>query len=295
MTRVVMTAIILVAVTLGAALGAEMKIPAGCTAHPESQSADSGWADRVLHTRSGIELMLIPAGSFDMGTDGRNAGSNTLPRHKVTFAQPFYMGKTEVTNAQYRAFVQAAKYDGKPESDPAYDLYLRHWRGRSLMSKADSYPVVWVSWKNAKAFCAWAGLKLPSESQWEYACRAGTTTPYYFGTEQKDFDDHGWGLTNSDGLTHPVAEKKPNAWNLHDMNGNVWEWCEDDYVYKYHGAPTDGSARVEGKMTKALRGTSWSHSTRTLFGGSAGRFNSAPGNASNDVGFRVVLPLPANP
>jgi len=216
-----------------------------------------------------------------------------MPPHKVTIAKSFYIGKTEVTNARYRKFVEADGYDGKPDTDPAYDLYLLHWSGKSLMSKEDALPVVWVSWKNAKAFCEWAGLALPSEAQWEYACRAGTSTLYYNGDEVQGFDDIGWGLTNSEALTHPVAQKKPNAWGLYDMLGNVWEWCEDDYVYKYDDAPTDGSARIEKPrtITRALRGGSWSNSTRPTTNSSASRFNSAPGNASNDVGFRVVLPV----
>lgn len=268
------------------------QVPDGCVAAPGAKPTESGFADRVIHEKSGIELVLIPAGSFSMGTDGRKAGSNTVPKHSVTFAKSFYMGKTEVTNAEYRRFISASGYEGKSDTDPAYDLYLRHFRGKSLMSADDHYPVVWVSWHNAKAFCTWAGLALPSEAQWEYACRAGATTLYYFGDKQKDFDDHGWGLTNSNGLTHRVAKKKPNPWGLHDMHGNVWEWCEDDYVYKYHGAPADGSARIEGKMTKCLRGISWSNSTRPNFSGSHARHNSAPGNAANNFGFRVVLNLP---
>jgi formylglycine-generating enzyme required for sulfatase activity len=286
MIRMVCTFILLACTCV---MAEETKVPVGCTAAAGSKTHVSGWAQRIIHQKSGIELVFIPAGTFKMGTNGRGAGSNTVPLHQVTVAKPFYMGKTEITNAQYRKFIKATKYDGKPDTDPAYDLYLRHFRKKSLMSAEDNYPVVWVSWHNAKSFCKWADLSLPSEAQWEYACRAGTTTPYYFGTEQKDFDDHGWGLTNSDGLTHPVAEKKPNSWGLHDMYGNAWEWCEDDYVYKYHGAPTDGSARIENLMTKTIRGNSWSNSTRPVFGGSHGRHNSAPGNAANNFGFRVVL------
>ena len=211
--------------------------------------------------------------------------------HQVAIKSPFYMGRTEVTNAAYRKFVSATGYEGKSDTDSAYDLYLRHWRGKSLMSQDDDYPIVCLSWKNAKAFCKWAGLKLPTEAQWEYACRAGTTTAYYFGDDKKDFDHYGWAHTNSKGLTHPVAQKKHNAWGLYDMLGNVWEWVEDDYVDSYDDAPSDGSARVEGAMTKVLRGSSWSNATWLESCGSGARFNSAPGNASNNVGFRVVLPI----
>ena len=267
----------------------EMKAPSGCTPADGAKATAQGYADRVIHEKTGIELVLVPGGDFTMGATG--VGSAVIPRHEVTIARPLYVGKTEVTNAQYRKFLQATGYDGKPDTDPAYDLYLRHWRGESLMSKEDDYPVCWVSWKNAKAFCDWAGLALPTEAQWEYTCRAGTTTLYYNGDDPKGFDEIGWALTNSEELTHRVAEKKPNAWGVYDMLGNVWEWVEDDYVRGYDGAPTDGSARVEGRTTKALRGGSWSNSTWPVSASSAARFNSAPGNASNDVGFRVVLPV----
>ncbi|MFH0963689.1 MAG: formylglycine-generating enzyme family protein [Planctomycetota bacterium] len=272
--------------------GEEMKAPSGCVPTADAKAGTGGYADRVVHEKTGIQFVLIAPAAFTMGS--RKISTSSLPPHEVTIPKAFYIGKTEVTNAQYRKFVDATGYDGKGETDPAYDLYLRHWRGVSLMSKEDDYPIVWVSWKNAKAFCEWAGLSLPSEAQWEYACRAGTTTLYYSGDDQKGFDEIGWGLTNSDALTHPVGRKKPNAWGLYDMLGNVWEWCEDDYVYKYDGAPTDGSARIENPrtLTRALRGGSWSNSTGPTTNSSASRFNSAPGNASNDVGFRVVLTPP---
>ena len=262
---------------------AELRVPSGCAPATGAKAAPNGYTDRVVHAKSGIELVLVPAGQFLMGAKPGTRG--------VTITGPFYIGKTEVTNAQYRKFIEATGYEGKPDTDPAYDLYLLHWNGKSLMSAGDEFPVVWISWKNAGAFCKWAGLGLPTEAQWEYACRAGTTTEYHFGDNQHDFDEYGWGLTNSDALTHPVARLKPNAWGLYDMHGNVWEWCEDDFG-EYGDAPSDGSARVDAQLaTKCLRGGSWSNSTRSWVSGSAARFSSAPGNASNDVGFRVVLTL----
>ena len=289
MTRCIM---VFVAVLLAAAraTGAEISAPPGCVPADGAKASQGGYADTVIHEKTGIALVLIPAGEFTMGDTGRFS-SAVMPPHKVTIAKPFYIGKTEVTNGQYRAFVDASGYDGKGDTDPAYDLYLRHWRGQSLMSKDDDFPVVWVCWKNARAFCEWAGLGLPTEAQWEYACRAGTTTLYYNGDDQRGFDEIGWGLTNSEALTHPAGQKKPNAWGLYDMLGNVWEWCEDDYVYKYHGAPNDGSARIENPrtLTRALRGGSWSNSTWPTTNSCACRFNTAPANASNDVGLRVVL------
>ena len=263
---------------------ADPQVPAGCAPAPDAGSAANGYADRIVHRKTGVELVFVPAGAFTMG-----AGASA---HEVTIPKPFFIGRTEITNAQYRTFIEATGYEGKPDTDPAYDLYLLHWNDKSIMPKEDDFPVVWVSWKNARAYCNWAGLALPTEAQWEYACRAGTTTEYYFGKDQHDFHEYGWGLTNSDARTHPVAQKEPNAWGLHDMHGNVWEWCLDD-CGEYPDAPADGSARLDDTlMTKSIRGSSWSNSTATWVSGSAARFSSAPGNASNDVGFRVTLPLP---
>ena len=263
----------------------ELKTPADCAPATGAMAGADGWADRIVHEKTGTQLVLIPAGRFTMGSN------EARPPHEVDVKEPFYIGTTEVTNAAYRRFLDATSYDGKADTDPAYDLYLRHFREKSLMSAADDYPIVWVSWKNATAFCTWAGLKLPTEAQWEYACRAGTSTLYYFGDDDKNAGDYGWSHTNSKALTHPVARKKPNDWGLYDMHGNVWEWVEDDFVDSYEGAPVDGSARLEGKLTKALRGGSWSNNTWFWVAGSSARFNTAPGNASNNVGFRVALPI----
>ena len=271
----------------------ELKTPDNCLPAEGAVAGADGWADRIVHTKTGIELVFIPAGSFSMGS--RQPRGGNFPQHEVDVKEPFYIAKTQVTNAAYRIFLDAAAYEGKGDTDPAYDLYLRHFRGKSLMSSDDDYPIVWISWNNAVAFCRWAGLKLPTEAQWEYACRAGTTTPYYFGQDDKNAGDYGWSHTNSEALTHPVALKKPNAWGLYDMHGNVWEWVEDDFVGSYDGAPVDGSARIEGTLTKALRGGSWSNNTWDYVFGSSGRFNTAPGNASNDVGFRVALPISTPP
>ena len=263
----------------------ELRVPAGCRAAPGAQASANGYAARIIHDKTAIELILAPSGTFTMGSE-RYA-------HPVTIRTPFYVGRTEVTNAQYRRFTAGTDYDGRPDvdPDPDYDLYLRHWRGKSIMSDADDHPVVWVSWRNAKAFCEWAGLALPTEAQWEYACRAGTTTLYYYGDDPKQFAAYGWSHESKEYYTHPVAQKTPNSWGCHDMLGNVWEWVEDDWREGFDNAPTDGSARLEGYMTKVVRGGGWGNSSVTYLCGSSARFNSAPTNAGPEFGFRVVLPL----
>ena len=275
----------------------QMKIPAGCRKAASARGSLQSYVDSIIHEKTGIEMALVPSGNFTRGS-GKQA-------QQVTIKAPFYMGKTEVTNAQYRRFVEATGYEGDEDihSDPDVDLYLRHWHGKSIMSPEDSYPVVWVNWQNAKAFCKWAGLGLPSEAQWEYACRAGTTTPYYFGEDRKEFGKYGWANTSQEYHTHSGAGKLPNAWGLYDMLGNVWEWMEDDfvsneYIYghrefevimRFDEPPTDGSARLEGRLTKVLRGGSWRTSEVACQSGT--RYNISPVNASADLGFRIVLPL----
>ena len=269
--------------------GQELRTPPGCrpadgsTAEPYTQT---GYAKEVVHEKSGVVLLFVPAGEFRMG--GRQSIVQEPP-HSVRIAKPFYMGKFEVTNGQFKRFVDATGYDGKADSDSVYFHFLKHFRGESIMPAGDSFPVVWVNWKHAGAYCAWAGLRLPTEAQWEYACRAGTTTVFSFGNDEADFVKHGWCTGNSEVSTHEVGQKPPNDWGFHDMHGNVWEWCRDDMVIGYEGAPADGSARIEGRMTKILRGGSWSNTNKAYMVGSEGRFNSGPTNASNDVGFRVVL------
>ena len=244
--RSIIVALMIVCCVSVVAEAEPLQVPAGCRLLEGAKVSLQGYADKIIQEKTGIEMILVPTGKFAMGS-AREA-------HQVTITVPFYMGKTEVTNAQYRRFSEATGYDGKADADPDpdYDMYLRHWRGKSIMSKQDDYPVVWVNWKNAKSYCKWAGLALPSEAQWEYACRAETTTHYYFGDNQKKFDKYGWANTSKEYNTHSVAEKLPNAWGFYDMLGNVYEWVEDDYQ-GYNGAPVDGSARLEGKMTKVLQ------------------------------------------
>jgi formylglycine-generating enzyme required for sulfatase activity len=266
----------------------DLQVPAGCVPAAGAKAGLGGYADRVVHEKTGIELVLIRAGSFDMGR------RDILLVGRVTISRPFYLGKTPVTNGQYRRFL-ASGYDGAKDCDPAYDLHIRHLRGQSLMPAGDDYPVVFVSWQNARAFCQWAGgMDLPTEAQWEYACRAGTTTLYSFGDDPTDVDKYAWTMFNSHASTQPVARLQPNAWGLHDVHGNVWEWCLDDYVgYRTMSRDetayqADRSRYLEGTVTKVLRGGSWSNSLQSAVNSTA-RLNAAPMIAANDIGFRVTM------
>jgi formylglycine-generating enzyme required for sulfatase activity len=187
-----------------------------------------------------LELVKIPAGSFMMGSN--DGDDDEKPIHRVNVPE-FLMGKYQVTKAQYEAVM------GKNPS---------HFKGKQN-------PVEQLSWEDAQEFCKKLSqktgrkVKLPSEAQWEYACRAGNTGKYCFGDNVDQLGKYAWYDGNSNSKTHPVGEKLANAWGLHDMHGNVWEWCEDVWHDSYNGAPSDGSAWISGgdQSRRALRGGSW--------------------------------------
>ena len=281
-------AVLIVACCLcGTARGEALKAPEGCRPAEGAKALAGGYADRIVHDRTGIEMVLILPGKCTIG--------KTRPVHGVTIRSAFYIGKMEITNGQFRKFLKESAYDGRADADTAHDLYLRHFDGKSIMSTEDDFPVVWVSWNNAKAFCDWAGLGLPSEAQWEYACRAGTTTPYYFGEDEKAFDEYGWALAliSKEYHTQPVAKKLPNPWGLYDMLGNVWEWVEDDFFEEQTDGPTDETPRLAGRMTKVIKGGCWGSGVKPYACGSGARYSNAPVNASGEIGFRAILPFDA--
>ena len=217
-----------------------------------------------------LELVEIPAGIFMMGSDDYD---NAKPIHKVTL-RGFRMGKYPITQKQYKAVM-----GGNP----------------SQFQGDENCPVEKVSWDDAITFCKKVTemigkeVKLPSESQWEYACRAGTTTKYYFGDNDKELKDYGWNRANSARKTHPVGKKLSNRWGLHDMHGNVWEWCEDVWCENYNNALIDGSACLKGgeQSRRTLRGGSWD--SVDLDCRSGRRVRNDVGKHFYGIGFRVVV------
>ncbi|MBN2824701.1 MAG: formylglycine-generating enzyme family protein [Campylobacterales bacterium] len=197
---------------------------------------------------------------------GSDEYSNEKPIHKVTIDYEFEISKYPVTFDEYDLYCEDVK---KKLADD------NKWgRGRR--------PIMRVSWEDAVAYCEWLSQKsgqiyrLPTETEWEYACRAGTTTKWSFGDDEKELEKYAWYSENSEGKTHPVGELKPNPWGLHDMHGNVWEWCEDWYD--------------KDKDTKVLRGGSWIDvATRTC---SSVRDRSYPIGHGGRVGFRLLRALP---
>lgn len=184
-----------------------------------------------------MEMVFIPAGSFLMGVDAARFIDLAKPVHKVRITKPFYLGKYEVTQEQWQAVMG---------DNPS------HFKG-------PKNPVETLSWDDCQQFLVKLNAKsggqggkfvLPTEAQWEYACRAGSAGKFCFGDDEKQLGEYAWYAKNSDGKTHAVGGKKPNTFGLHDMHGNVWEWCQD--WYGAYGAeavddpsgPTTGSYRV---------------------------------------------------
>ena len=215
---------------------------------------------RVKDIATGIEMLLVPPGTFMMGASpgDTQAGDGEKPAHEVTITNAFYLGRTEVTQAQWFKVMDA---------NPSEFL-------------GDSLPVDSVSWNDCQQFCAKTGMKLPTEAQWEYACRAGTT-----GATYCDLHLIAWHYGNAEGETHAVGKLQPNALGFFDMLGNVWEWCEDRYGSYSSGSVTNPTGPATGS-SRLLRGGGWydvSGSCRA-----SQRDFSTPDHLDIDFGFRVV-------
>jgi len=250
-----------------------------------------------------MKLVRIEAGEFLMGTSKdqvdqlmrlfpdskREYFDDEQPQHPVKISRPFFLGIHEVTQGQYQAVM------GNNPSD---------FKG------SDDMPVENVSWVDAVRFCnklserekrtppyridgsevtivAGNGYRLPTEAEWEYACRAKSTTLYPFGDEASKLDEHAWHTSNAESKTHTVGRKIPNAWGLYDMVGNVWEWCADGYDEKYYDSspPADPPGTV-GPSLRVFRGGSWSYNPRGCRPASRGR--GVPGYGLILLGFRVA-------
>jgi formylglycine-generating enzyme required for sulfatase activity len=202
----------------------------------------------IFRKRCMREQVLIPAGSFMMGSE--NGNDDEKPVHKVTL-DTFWMDKYEVTNEKYYTFVKCTNY-----------VQLNFWTPDMDLSEWGLYPVVNVSWEDATAYANWLKMRLPTEAEWEYACRSGSMTEYYFGDNSDELGDYAWFDNNSLGITHPVGLKKPNKWGLYDMQGNVWEWCWDCYdAHYYSKSPKDDPKGPDSGTYNVLRGgcgfTAW--------------------------------------
>jgi len=239
--------------------------------------------DLITADRGGYELLRIPGGEFMMGSPvtEKNRYEEEGPQHKVQI-QDFCMGRYPVTNEEYGRFMKEESDIPEPE----------FWADRKFNQPRQ--PVVGVSWKDAQRYAKWAGLRLPTEAEWEYACRAGTDTRYYTGDKEKDLDRAGWYREISDEQTHPVGEKEPNTIGLYDMHGNVFEWVEDDWHGSYNSAPEDGSAWIDEPRGayRVIRGGGWLSGAQ--FCRSATRIYVPPG-VRRRVGFRLASSVTLDP
>ena len=232
----------------------------------------------------GMKLKLIPAGEFLMGSRDREEGhqDDEGPQHKVRITKPFYMGVTEVTQGQWVSVMGT-----KP------------WTGKDYLKEGNDYPAVYVSWDEAVEYCEKMSTKenksyrLPTEAEWEYACRGGTNTAYSFGSSSGSLKDYAWFDANTldigEKFAHTVGTKKANAFGLHDMHGNVYEWCSDLYDASAYGSRSGTTAdpvSSSGSEYRVLRGGSWNDSSRDPR--SAYRCRNQPDDRYYNLGFRVV-------
>ncbi len=304
-------------------------LAAGCGTQPTSEQQNvvkpkelPGQKTIELGGGSKLEMVLIPAGSFVMGdSSGLN---DERPAHTVTIAKPFYLGKHEVTVEQFRRFVEATGYATDAEKGTgfqgafAWDSETKEfkmneehsWRSTGF-SQADTHPVVNISWNDAMEFCKWLSreegtiFRLPTEAEWEYACRAGTTTGYFHGDDSEEtakfanvadaafetqFPELKGLVQASDGYTYtsPAGSFLPNSFGLCDMHGNVWEWCADWYDPEYYAQspPHDPRGPATGEE-RVYRGGGWFNCTRGCR--SASRSGGRPENRHLTLGFRVCV------
>ena len=258
---------------------------------PDNVSKKAAENPGEIKAESGIEMALIPAGKFTMG----DKDEVDAQPHEI-FVSSFYIDKYPVTQQQYKKVMS---------ENPS------RW-------KSDKNPVEQVRWSDAVKYCntrsrkeglqpcydlqTWRcnfdanGYRLPTEAEWEYACRAGTTTKYFFGNDSSKLTDYAWLDENSSGKPHPVGQKKPNPWGLYDMSGNVWQWCNDFYqVDYYQQSPEKNPRGPDDGETKVVRGGAWKFSADSCRSGY--RYNEDPGYSDvcfgyDIYGFRCVRNAP---
>jgi len=248
------------------------------------QKSTAAEPKNIIVNSVGMRLKYIKPGEFLMGSSGNEKGQedDELPQHPVKLTRGFYMGVTEVTQAQWVKVM---------ESSP----WLRV--NKEYVRTGDDYPAVNINWNDAVEFCKKLSQKegrkyrLPTEAEWEYACRAGTKTAYSFGDDDSKLGDYGWFRGNAydagEKYAHIAGQKKPNPWGLYDMHGNVWEWCSDwsgDYAAAAVTDPT-GPSSGTNRVLRSGSGGYIAGDSR-----SAERGGSTPDSRTPSIGFRVVVP-----
>jgi formylglycine-generating enzyme required for sulfatase activity len=270
-----------------------------------------------------MQFVRVQAGTFQMGSPhGEKERRPDGERHSVEITRDFYMGKYEVTRGQFRAFVMNTGYRTEPETDGqgawGYDEDTGRIEGRKPkfnwkftgFAQTDENPVVNVTWNDAEAFCRWLArrikraVRLPTEAEWEYSCRAGSATRFYSGedaetlarvgnvadtTAKRKFPDWQSTIAAEDGyvFTAPVGRFLANRFGLHDLHGNAWEWCQD-WLGPYGDLSAKDPVREDPKEVRVMRGGSWGKRIPQICS-AALRFSGAPPSRDMDVGFRVCF------
>lgn len=257
-----------------------------------TETGADGLPRRIVHDETGIEFILVDAGEFTCGsTTTVMAENDEKPPHQVIFSQPYYLAVKEVTVGQWR------RYAGEDKVKQGKVLVKPSWAAHTGWS--DDYPAVNLTWNDAEAFCKSYGMELPTESQWENACRAGTTGHFCYGDDIYSLEEYAWYGNfdgNADKGAHAVGLLKNNGWGFYDMHGNVWEWCRDVYAAdtyaKLGTTVTDPTGPPEG-LSRVVRGGSWFDAPKEMR--SANRHQLSTSFRDNKTGFRPVIPVkPAN-
>ena len=279
----------------------------------QAHAHQAAWAKRLKSpvTRQnsiGMDFQLIPPGEFDRGAPKADsyADDDERPRHRVKITRPFFLGKYEVSVGQFRKFVEATRYRTVAESSGKGSFGVDRQRKKFVMKpewtwkspgipSSDSHPVVHVTFEDCRAFCRWLSKKegrvyrLPTEAEWEYACRAGTTTRFYWGDNLEAADSFAWTVDNAKAFCKTPGQKSPNAWGLHEMHGNVAEWCLDYYA-PYKTGPQTDPIQLQASKKIVTRGGACGH--KPAFLRSSDRGGATLESRSFINGFRIVREIP---